>query len=226
MEHTLSITDDLLSGEFVLFRYNEKVTYLNYSNNQSLNNILNLLFVSGYLTLSGEISTSTLKEGVLPNEEVKWLFNYIINDFLIYESDIATTTINDFTNAIIEHDREKTENVLNKMLPNMSYMDETETFYHGFMLGIFSLFMEKGYSIKSNRESGAGRFDLMIKKNDNTLGMIIELKIAKDDDMEIVAEKALSQIEEKEYYEILVSDKVPTIYKYAIIFKGKKCIVR
>ena len=67
----------------------------------------------------------------------------------------------------------------------------------------------------------------MIEKNDKSVGMILELKITDSvDKMESVALDALNQIETKEYYEYLVNDKVKTIYKYAIIFKGKKCIVR
>lgn len=115
---------------------------------------------------------------------------------------------------------------LNKTLPNISYMDTQESFYHGYLLGLFSLFLDsKDFIVRSNRESWLGRFDIMIKKKDYSLGMIIELKIT-DGDMENEVSVGLNQIENKKYYLDLVNEKVKTIYKYSMCFKDKKAIVK
>ena len=96
------------------------------------------------------------------------------------------------------------------------------------MLGLFTYFLnDNDYILKSNREAGSGRFDVMIEKTDRTLGMILEFKISDEDKMEEMAQEGLEQIEKKRYYEELVLDKVETIHKYVIVFgKNKKCIVR
>ena len=220
--------EKLLSKDEVIFRYNDKVTYLDYKNTNSLDNIMNLFLMSGYITVKQETSNplSLMKKGVLPNEEVVLTLHNILGNLLSENAGIESVTIYEFTKATINNDKRVMEEKLNKILPNMSYMDETESFYHGYTLGLFSMFLEEGYNVKSNRESGFGRFDLMIESKDKTKGIIIELKITKESDMESIAQKALEQIETKEYYEILLNDNVKTIYKYAIIFKGKTCIVR
>ena len=123
------------------------------------------------------------------------------------------------------NDKNKIEENINKILPSMSFMDSSESFYHGYMLGIFSPLIDKNFILKSNREAGVGRYDLMIESSDRKIGVIIELKITKDD-MEKEAEIALNQIDNKEYTQELILDKVETIYKYAFIFKGKNAIVR
>ena len=130
-----------------------------------------------------------------------------------------------FCNSILTNKKDIAEENLNKVLQNISFMDSTESFYHGYLLGLFSQFLNNNFIVLSNREAGVGRFDLMIESKNKKVGIIIELKITKDD-MEASANEALNQIEKKEYYQVLVSDKVETIYKYAIVFKGKKCIVR
>ena len=85
--------------------------------------------------------------------------------------------------------------------------------------------LDDHYIVYSNREAGMGRFDLMIKDKKFNIGIIIELKITKND-LEQGALKGLKQIEEKEYYMDLVNEGYKDIRKIAICFKGKKCVVR
>ena len=113
------------------------------------------------------------------------------------------------------------------MLISMSYYDTKEMFYHGYILGLFSIFIGNEYIIKSNRESGLGRYDLMIEKKDRSIGIIIEIKLASQrEEMEELASKALNQIKTQEYYKELELDKVEMINTYSIVFYGKECIVR
>ena len=95
-----------------------------------------------------------------------------------------------------------------------------------YIMSLFTLFInDNNYILYSNRESGMGRFDIMIKDKQFNKGIIIEFKVTKDD-LEKSAIKALNQIEEKEYYLDLINEGYKEIIKYAIVFKGKQCIVR
>ena len=105
-------------------------------------------------------------------------------------------------------------------------MDSSESFYHGYLLGLFSMFLNnKDFIVRSNRESGLGRFDLMIKKTDNSVGMIIELKVG-DKELDEVALKALEQINSKKYEQELVESGITNIYRYAIAISSKECSVK
>ena len=118
------------------------------------------------------------------------------------------------------------EKTLNEILPNKSYMDSGEDFYQGYLLGLFSVFLNnKKYIIDSNRESGNGRFDLMIKDKIYNIGIVIELKVT-DGDMEEGAIKGLNQIKTKEYYKDLVKSGYKDIRGIAICFKDKECCIR
>ena len=105
----------------------------------------------------------------------------------------------------------------------MSYYDEKESFYHGAMLTILNEFVLGSYIVKSNREAGSGKLDLILEKVDRKIGLVFELKLAKDEE-EI--NKAIVQINDKEYYKELELDKIEKIYKYSICFYKKKCVVR
>ncbi len=223
------VFERLLQGESVEFIYDGKVTFLDYNRIHSLNTIINLLFISGYLTLSREEKTNFFGKNsfkaVIPNEEVKELFITILTEELIDHPGITLVMLRAFSEGLLENNSEKIEDSLNKILPSVSFMDQTESFYHGYVLGLFSMFLYNQYIIKSNREAGMGRFDLMIEATDRSLGILIEFKIT-DGDMEKSANDALKQIHKKEYYQELLLDKVDKIYSYAIIFQGKKCIVQ
>ena len=113
------------------------------------------------------------------------------------------------------------------MLLRGSYNDQKEVFYNGYLLGLFSIFSNELFIVKSNREAGIGRYDLLIEKVDRSIGIIIYIKIAdKLEVMEKEAEKAINQMKEKEYYQELKLDQVKNITTYAIVFCEKTCIVR
>ena len=220
------VIESLLQGNDKSFRYDPKLTYLDLTKKNSINTILNFLFTSGYLTLTKGSDVKTNKcKCVIPNNEVKYLFYDILEEELL-DNNVDIDTLFKMQESIINCDKESLEEVLNKNLDSLSFYDTNESFYHGFVLGMFKTFINDKYIIKSNREAGKGRFDLMIESEDRKNGYIIEFKIVKEDNMEEVANKAIEQMQEKEYYEELVLDKVKNIYSFAIIFKGKSCIVR
>ena len=221
--------EKLLLGESIPFTYNDKTTYQDYSSLNDGNKIMNLLLASGYLTIEKRINPNFNIERTyvkLPNKEVIYMIHDIILNILTEEYKIDVTQIENFCNAVLQNDKDEIEKTLNKILPKMSYMDKKEAHFHGYIEGIFSMFLlDSNYIVYSNRESGMGRFDLMIKDKKFNIGIIIELKITKDD-LEQGALKGLKQIEEKEYYLDLVNEGYKDIRKIAICFKGKKCVVR
>lgn len=224
------IIEKLLQNEEIEFIYDEKVTFLDVNNINSLNTILNFLLVSGYLTISSDSMINTFgiitSKVYIPNNEIKGVINRVLLDELIDNPAITITLLREFSENILANNKIKVEEILNKILPSISFMDKTESFYHGYVLGLFSLFLSSNCILKSNREAGCGRFDIMIETSDKKTGIIIELKIDKDNDIEKVATNAKKQIKDKEYYQELILDKVENIYEFVIVFKNKKCIVR
>ena len=220
--------EKLLLGDKIEFIYNDKTTYQDYSNLNDGNSIFNLLLASGYLTIytSFDEYNNKITYVKLPNREVIGLFNNILNKILndMYEIDLSK--VRDFFNGVLNNNKIVLESVINKMLSKFSFYDLNEQGYHVYIMTLFSFFInDNNFIIYSNRESGNGRFDIMIKDKKFKKGIIMEFKVTKDD-LENAALKGLKQIEEKEYYMDLINEGYSTIYKYVIVFARKKCIVR
>ena len=125
------------------------------------------------------------------------------------------------------------EREINKLLaPSISYMDSYENFYHGFMAGILSGSME--YMVKSNRESGNGRSDLLMKTGDVfEKAFVIELKAVKQQGkqpvtmemMDEACDEAIKQIDDNHYADALLEDGYGNIGRYGISFFKKRCRV-
>lgn len=222
--------EKLILGESITFSYNNMITFQDLQNNiENGEVIFNLLLASGYLTYDKTITSEITKKNrdyfKIPNKEVKEEFIKIVKN--INHQHIIIEKEENFALSILNNEREKIEKYLNDTLLSVSYHDTKEMFYHGYMLGLFQIFIGSEYIVKSNREAGVGRYDLLIEKVDRSIGMIIEIKIANTkEEMEKEAEIALNQIKEKEYYQELVLDKVEQILEYAIVFYEKSCIVR
>jgi len=223
--------EKLILGESINFTYDNTITFSDLKNKiNDKNAIFNLLLASGYLTYDKSIIINDIKEKEInyfkiPNLEVKEEFIKMIKE--INFQNIDELQENEFLIALLKKEKEKIEEYINKNLLSMSYYDAKEMFYHGYVLGLFSGFINNNFIVKSNRESGLGRYDLMIEKKDKTIGIVIEIKLASSkEEIEELAIKGLNQIEEKEYYKELELDKVENINKYVIVFYGKECIVR
>ena len=221
--------EKLLTGKSIPFIYDEHVTYKNYNILNSVNNVLNLLFASGYLTVARKEIDAFGKEITyvkIPNMEVNYLFNNYLLEILVSDNADIINLMGNFCLAILENNKESMEKILNQILPSTSFMNASEDHFQGYLDCLFSSFLNnKKYIVDSNRESGMGRFDLMIKDKIFNMGIVIELKITKGN-MEEMALKGLKQIEEKEYYLDLVRDGYKDIRKIAICFKGKKCCIK
>ena len=164
--------------------YQYKVTFLdlNNINLEEANDIVsNFLLVSGYLTKTKE-SNLEEQDGYLtlkiPNQEVRTIYKDVIAKWIGRQGKVNSQKIYELHQSLINNDKAKIEKILNETLQHMSFYDSQENFYHGYMLGLFVGFLNRKYIVKSNREAGRGRFDIMIEAEDRKLGIIVELAIS------------------------------------------------
>ena len=230
-KEALELLNELIMGKTVEIKYNEKITFLDLKAIQAGNakgTIGNFLLFSGYLTKAD-------KEGVqangyiklrVPNNELRIVYTDILSNWIVEDAILKEDELYELTKYMIAKDTKNTERLLNKALQSMSFMDKHEDFYHGYMLGLFVNFLNREYIVKSNREAGEGRLDIMIEKVDRSLGIVVEFKFTKEnEDITKKAEEGKKQIEEREYYKELELDRVENILTYSIAFKGKSCKV-
>lgn len=227
--NTTSNIEKLFNGESINFNYDNSISYESFTDTNSINNLYNLLLVSGYLTLDREETSVTgrIKQYFkIPNKEVKEDLMKIFRE-INFESGYELT-LNNLEDAIYNDDKERFKELLNEMLSCTSYMDTNEKFYHGFLVGILTIFLSNNYyRVKSNRESGSGRYDIMISDREKTWGTIIEIKIADSEEkMDKLALEALKQIDSREYIEELKNEGIKDIRKYGVVFYKKKAIVK
>jgi hypothetical protein len=193
-------------------------------------NIWSFLTLSGYLkaTKTENIEGRLNCELKIPNKEVHIFYENLIEKW--FKETLNNQKYNTMLKALITKDIEVFEEIFSDfVMKNMSYFDasgeEPEKVYHAFVLGmIVSLANE--YEVKSNKESGYGRYDVMlIPKDTSKLGIIIEFKRIKDTSPKTIDEgalEALKQIEENRYEAELQDRNVTNIWKLAIVFKGKR----
>ena len=232
-EETKEMIEKLVLGESIACKYNDKVTFLDLNNietDEAKDTVANFLLVSGYLTKTKE-SNLVEQDGYLtlkiPNQEVRTIYKDIIAKWIGRQGKVSSQKIYELHQALISNNKIKIEKILNETLNYMSFYDSQENFYHGYMLGLFVRFLNSKYIVKSNREAGRGRFDIMIESVDRKIGIVVEFKVAgENENVEEKAQKGKEQIVDKEYYKELELDRVENILTYAVAFKGKECKVR
>ncbi|MCP4105678.1 MAG: AAA family ATPase [Desulfobacteraceae bacterium] len=187
------------------------------------------LLFSGYLRCTGEAVRRNYYELEIPNEEVRIVYEDMIEQW--FAEKIGSEQLKDMLKALETGEVKMFEQMLRQVvLQVMSYHDFSgapEKVYHALVLGML-LWMSGKYEIRSNRESGYGRYDLMLKpKNLSRQGIVIEFKkVYEGDTSENVLEEALKQIEEKKYAAELEAAGVKDILKLAVAFKGKELWVK
>ena len=184
--------------------------------------IWELMLFSGYLTVEEKIDEDyyILR---LPNKEVRRLFKRTFIERYFGRGNKLADLMEALTENRIEDYEETLQDIL---LKSVSYNDTkkgNEAFYHGFILGI-SLYLEGEYIVKSNIESGLGRYDVSIEpKNKNKRGYILEFKSTDNvDKLEEVSKGALKQIEEGKYFSSLKQEDTKEILYLGIAFCGKQ----
>ncbi len=190
--------------------------------------IFSFLLLAGYLTPSAppeETEIGTFASLRLPNTEIRRIYNTEILNWIRARQ--AGNVISEIEKAVFLGDGKRLQEALSKyMVSSISFFDgAAEGFYHGMMLGLVASLSSK-YFIRSNREAGAGRFDLQLEPKDNTLpGVIMEFKAAsagEKDNLPALADVALRQIEELSYAKDLEERGVSNIIRYGIAFSGKR----
>jgi len=216
--------EELLNGGTLNIRVHEEITYEDI--NGIGENLWNFLYFTGYLTKLNERfeGRSIIIETVIPNEELKSVYENIIMNW--FKEKLVKQDFRNLYKAMEEGDAEKMGKILTEQLMDtISFYDSAENFYHGFLAGILN--QSDNYLVRSNRESGNGRTDLVVKSPSlRGRAFILELKVSKSiDDLESDAEKAISQINEKKYMEEVRREGYKQIACYGISFYRKDCEV-
>ena len=224
-ERTKSMVEELINGTPIHTQIFEDVTYGTIDVNQDY--IWSFLLFTGYLKIISceTVGDETYYDMVIPNVEIKSIYKNTIRSWFIDHINRDSRT--DILESVIHADAEKLEDLLCTWLTNtISCFDEQENYYHGFVTGLVSGF--SGYMVVSNRESGNGRFDLVVKQRSRWHhAAILEFKVVKKyNQMTKACEDALRQIEEKDYEASLRDEQYENIAKLGICFCQKRCRVR
>ena len=222
----------LLQGESVIARIDQNVVYRSLTEDAA--NIYSLLLVAGYLkTPKKELQGdgSYLCEVSIPNREIAAVYKNEILSHLLQIGAISRTTANKIAESLYANDDRKLQGAIAEYMDKaISFYDAgTESFYHGLMLGLIAL-MDNRYKIKSNRESGDGRYDIsMFPKEERNPRIIMELKWKKalsTEELDRLAEDAFAQIEDMRYDSEMKEEGIKEILKFGIAFTGKKVCIK
>lgn len=217
--------EDLIEGKTIEKPIHEDITYEDIYKTQD--NLWNFLFFTGYLKkvsqrLEGEAIYLTLK---IPNTEVRYIYRNMILEW--FDQKIGQTDLKPLYHAVLDGDEQSFSDLVSEQLADtISFFDYAENYYHGFLCGLLKGC--PGYFILSNRESGNGRPDIIMKTPSvRGMAVIMELKIVKDFDMmENGCDVALAQIEEQNYEAVLYKEGYRSFLKYGVCFYRKECLVK
>ncbi|MCI8483306.1 MAG: AAA family ATPase [Lachnospiraceae bacterium] len=189
-------------------------------------NLWNFLFFTGYLKkMSDTMEGRNIKiKLAIPNEEIKYIYENIIIDW--FQERIKKENMNELYQPLEKGNCKLAGELISTQLSQtISFYDYAENFYHGFMLGLLS--QAQSYVVKSNRETGNGRADIvMYTPSRRGMAIILELKLADTiDKLQETCEKGLQQIADKGYDRELIEDGYKNIQKYAVAFYKKDCEV-
>lgn len=208
--------DVLMSGQSLIKYIKPELTYREMDN---INNIYSFLLLTGYLKVIKDRGENQY-ELVIPNKEVYEIYK---QSFMSYFEDYTTSKKNELYQELVDGDAKKVNLLLNDiLLRSISYFDNQESFYHGFLVGLLN-----DYEVVSNRESGNGRFDVCVLP-ENILGtvVLIECKHSiSEDDLIDDAKEGARQIVEKKYLEEHRLKKYENAVGYGISFYKKQCYV-
>ena len=220
--------EQLIAGNAVEKRIRSDLTYDKIDN--SIDNIWSVLFTTGYLTRLGKADNGVYKL-IIPNQEIREVFVQQIREWfnqIVANNRASTDKINQ---RFLEGEAETIQQELTMFLgetirvfDTKARNEEKEIFYHGILLGILKNY--SGWVVKSNRESGDGFADILLKPKNPDAGIIVELKYVRSlNDLDQACERALEQIEDRRYDTELREDGRNDILAYGIAFCRKRCKV-
>lgn len=226
-----------MKGETIEAELDEQIVYDQLS--EKKNAIWSLLLAGGYLKV---VQTEFIErrgrwkyQMALTNQEVRSMFESMVQDWFVRTDD----DYNDFVKALLCGNVRAMNLYMNKVaLTTFSYFDtgknpseeEPERFYHGFVLGLMVELADR-YILTSNRESGFGRYDVMLEpRRPEEDGIILEFKVQdpeEEKELSDTVKEALNQIDRQQYEALLIEKGVPgeKIHKYGFAFSGKKVLI-
>lgn len=208
--------DVLMSGQSLIKYIKPELTYREMDN---INNIYSFLLLTGYLKVIKDRGENQY-ELVIPNKEVYEIYK---QSFMSYFEDYTTSRKGELYQEFVDGDAKKVNLLLNDiLLRSISYFDNQESFYHGFLVGLLN-----DYEVVSNRESGNGRFDVCVLP-ENILGTIVLIECKhsiSEDDLIDDAKEGARQIVEQKYLEEHKFKKYENAIGYGMSFYKKQCYV-
>ena len=219
--------EKLLRGETIEVKIDLETVIVGIENNED--NIWGLMLGTGYLKVTEVVDLANkIYKVALPNYEIKLLFEQIIDNWFrnkVMGNDLQSI-LKDLVTLNLEEYEEKFKILVREMFSYMDVGENTaENFYHAFVLGML-VGLKDTYYVNSNRESGMGRYDIMLEPKDkNGNSFIMEFKVYKEDkekDIEETIENAKKQIEEKQYEQNLKERGFTNITKMVYAFRGKE----
>ena len=232
----------LLNGKCIKKRIVENITYNDLISSED--NLWSVLLMTGYLTVVPEdevpaedISSNDIN-GVylrLVNNEIKELFSTTVSDW--FKETVYKNSRDDLFKSLWDGDAAELANIISRYLrTTISFYDYSESFYHAFLAGLFSGFGDisvtqkrkpGSISIKSNREYGEGRADVVIENRVTHTAAVLEFKVADNiTDVSSMCDVALSQIHDIGYAEALQEDEGYDLISYGVIFYKKRCFIK
>lgn len=224
-DNTKREIEGLIAGETIEKPVHEEITYSDIHTTRD--NLWNFLFFTGYLKAIDkrfEVDTTYLTMKI-PNVEIRYIYRHTILEW--FEQKVKNTDLSELCKAFQEKDCIKIEDIItNQLVETISFYDYAENYYHGFLCGLLKAC--SGFVTLSNRESGNGRPDIIMKTSSvRGMAIIIELKVVKDfEEMEGGCLQALEQIEAQQYEAALYKEGYRKILKYGICFYRKECMVK
>ena len=208
--------DLLMNGQSLIKYIKPELTYREMDN---INNIYSFLLLTGYLKVIKDRGENQY-ELVIPNNEVYEIYK---QSFMTYFEDYTTSRKGELYQEFVDGDAKKVNLLLNDiLLRSISYFDNQESFYHGFLVGLLN-----DYEVVSNKESGNGRFDVCVLP-ENILGTIVLIECKhsiSEDDLIDDAKEGARQIVEQKYLEEHKFKKYENVIGYGISFYKKQCYV-
>ena len=215
----------LIEGKTITKPIHEDITYDDMDSTQD--NLWNFLFFTGYLKKISEHQDGEeiLVEMAIPNSEVRYIYKNTVLRW--FEEKTKKKELSPLYESILDGDREKMAEILSEnLMETISFYDYQESYYYGFLAGMLKNI--GNYIVLSNRESGNGRPDIVLKyPSVRGKAVILEIKVARTyQELESKCDEALRQIDEQKYEEALRQEGYSNILKYGIAFYRKECMVK
>ena len=217
--------EGLIEGKTITKPIHEDITYEDMDSTQD--NLWNFLFFTGYLKKIREHQEgeTIYMEMAIPNSEVRYIYKNTVLRW--FEEKTDKKELSPLYQSILDGDTERMAEILSEnLMETISFYDYQESYYHGFLAGMLKNI--GNYIVQSNRESGNGRPDILLKyPSVRGKAVIIELKVSKTyQGLEEKCDEALRQIEEQRYEEALRQEGYQNIMKYGVAFYRKECMAK